>query len=750
MARETIPLIADWLYCPDDRDTFARVETSEKDFQKISLPHTNVELPHHNFFDAEYQFVSWYRRRINLPKRLEGKRLFVDFEGVMTAAEVFVNGKKLAEHKGGFVPFSVDITDHVRFGAKARNVLAVRVDSTERKDIPPFGGTVDYLTFGGIYREVWLRAVEDVAIDTVFARPVDTLKDNRRLEIDVTLDCAAADPDALRLAAELLDEKGKVVAATESPDIFCRKGACELPPLVLDDLATIKLWDIDSPNLYTVRVTLSAGSRPTDAVETRTGFREAVFTDDGRFLLNGRQVKIRGLNRHQNYPYVGPAAPARMQHREAEMLKHELGLNLVRTSHYPQSRHFLDRCDEIGLLVFEEIPGWNHIGNKAWQKVALNDVRQMIVRDRNHPSIILWGVRINESRDNHDFYTKTNELAHRLDITRQTGGVRCFTGSELLEDVYTMNDFIHTGGDIALRDPKVTTELKRTVPYLVTEFNGHMFPTKSFDQEERCVEHALRHARVQNAAAGHPHIAGAIGWCAFDYNTHKEFGSGDRICYHGVCDIFRFPKMAAWFYESQIDPKIRPVLRVASRWKRGENSAGSLDPLVVFSNCDTVELKVGSKKIGPFEPDREGYPHLEHPPFVLTGIGGFWGGRFDDLTAIGRIGKKKVAEQRIAADGVPARFHLWTDDGILAADGADMTRVAVSLTDAYDNVLPFVNHVVVFTVNGPGEIVGENPLGLVGGVGAVYLRAGSKKGKVTIAAMTPRFEPTEVEVMVGG
>ena len=181
--------------------------------------------------------------------------------------------------------------------------------------------------------------------------------------------------------------------------------------------------------------------------------------------------------------------PARAQRRDAIVLKNELKLNLVRTSHYPQSRHFLDACDDLGFLVLEEIPGWQHIGEDDWQDLAVRNVADMIKRDWNHPSIILWGVRINESQDNHNFYTRTNKTAHELDPSRQTGGIRYLYNSELLEDVFTMNDF-----GFPLREPNHPL-------YLNTEFNGHMFSTKRFDQMERVAEHTLRHARVHDQLA---------------------------------------------------------------------------------------------------------------------------------------------------------------------------------------------------------------------------------------------------------
>lgn len=190
-----------------------------------------------------------------------------------------------------------------------------------------------------------------------------------------------------------------------------------------------------------------------------TGFRSAVFRADG-FYLNGRKVKLRGLNRHQSYPYVGYAMPESMQKNDADILKYELGVNAVRTSHYPQSHYFLERCDEIGLLVFTEMPGWQHIGDEVWKEQAVENVGEMVTQYRNHTSIILWGVRINESADDDAFYTKTNALAHELDPTRPTGGVRAHKKSSLLEDVYTYNDFVHSG-----RNPGMRAEKERHFRY---------------------------------------------------------------------------------------------------------------------------------------------------------------------------------------------------------------------------------------------------------------------------------------------
>ncbi len=217
----------------------------------------------------------------------------------------------------------------------------------------------------------------------------------------------------------------------------------------------------------------------------------------------------------QSYAYVGYAMPESMQRLDAKILKEELAVNAVRTSHYPQSHYFMDACDRLGLLVFTEMPGWQHIGGQAWQDQAVDNIKDMIVQYRNHPSIILWGVRINESQDNDAFYERTNATAHALDDTRQTGGVRAMKKSHLLEDVYTYNDFVHSGAHAGCEPKeKVTSDVEK--PYLITEYNGHMYPTKMFDWEEHRREHMIRHANVLDAVAGQEDIAGSFGWCMFD------------------------------------------------------------------------------------------------------------------------------------------------------------------------------------------------------------------------------------------
>ncbi|MBN1964623.1 MAG: glycoside hydrolase family 2 protein, partial [Anaerolineae bacterium] len=599
----------------------------------------------------------------------------------------------------------------------------------------PYGFVVDYLTFGGIYRDVWLRVVDACHITHMFVKPHDVLT-RPGLEVDVRLKNQGAGPAMVTLRATLKDARGYVLAEAQKSGVSVPSDEEVITTIPFDSLPAITLWSPENPVLYYVETAVYEGEAEIDVLTERFGFREAEFRKDGGFYLNGARLDLVGLNRHQTYPYVGAAAPARLQRHDADILKYELSLNIVRTSHYPQSVYFLNRCDEIGLLVFEEIPGWQHIGDEDWQALSLRDVRAMIERDCNHPSIILWGVRINESADNEAFYTATNALAHELDPTRQTGGVRYIMESQFLEDVFTFNDFSNT-----VVEPLHT-------PHLITEFNGHMFPTKSWDHEERAVEHALRHARIQDRQLGMGRVAGAIGWCAFDYNTHQEFGSGDHICYHGVMDIFRLPKCAAYFYESQVAPSVRPVLRAATVWAMGDRSGGGIDPLVVFSNCEAVEVYIGNDCLGRFEPDRRAFPHLPHPPFqIRIGQGHLtWGKELADLRVVGYIGGEVAAEQRIAADGLPHALVLTADFTELQADGVDMTRLVFNIMDRYGNRLPYANQVVAFEVEGPADLIGENPFALMGGQAALFLRARHEPGTVIVRATTPRLLPAAVSI----
>ncbi|MCM0647320.1 glycoside hydrolase family 2 protein [Clostridium swellfunianum] len=743
MSRENISLNRDWLYIDNFKEEYIDRYYDDSSFTAVNLPHANKEVPYNYFDERSYQFISCYRKKIVIGSENKDKLLFIDFEGVMTYAKVFCNGQYVGEHKGGYTPFSVEITEKVNFDEE--NVITVMVDSTERADIPPFGYVIDYLTFGGIYREVSLRIVDKVYINNVFAKTLDALKEDKKVLAEVYVNNQGNLKGDFNLKVSLCADN-KVIAEKEEV-LELRDGLNNKYEIMLDKLKAIKLWDIDSPSLYEVKISIEGCEGYKDSFNVRVGFREAVVTEEG-FYLNGRMLKIRGLNRHQSYPYVGYAMPKRAQRKDADILKYELNINTVRTSHYPQSKHFLDRCDEIGLLVFEEIPGWQHIGNEEWKAVACENVREMITRDWNHPSIFLWGVRINESQDDHDFYSRTNAIAHELDNTRQTGGVRYILNSDFLEDVYTNNDFIHTGKEIVLRNQKAITGLDKNVPYLVTEYCGHIYPTKRFDNEERLIEHALRHFRVQNRMALDKNISGAIGWCAFDYNTHFDFGSGDRICYHGVMDMFRIPKFAAFMYKSQVSPEKELVLEPLTLWSRGERNEGLIVPQVVCTNCEAVELYVEGKLLGKYYPDKENFAGLEYPPVFIHEIPGDWGVSWGDAEFKGYINGKEAVSKIFSRNPVPKAITAAADDLTLHSGDMDSTRITYKIVDQAGNLVPYINESIEFEISGPGEIIGPKLTAFIGGCIAVWVRTTGEKGSIKLKARSSRFEAEEIIVEV--
>ncbi len=768
--RKKYSLNFDWKYNPEFSAEMVKKDYDDSKFLSVDIPHTNKELPLNYFDEKSYQFVSCYRKHFDIKKNKD-MRYILHFEGAAVYSKVYLNGDFIGEYKGAYNAFTFDITDKVK--AKD-NLLVVELDSSERNEIPPFGNVVDYLVYGGIYREVWLEEVAEVYIDNAFVRTLNVLQDKKVLDIDVTLSESAEgsllftlfDGDN-KIGEKTADFKGKVVNV---------KWAVE----------DVKLWDIDNPNLYTVNIRYN----DCDEISVRFGFRECRFMQDG-FYLNGKKIKIRGLNRHQSYPYVGYAMPENVQKADADLLKYELGVNLVRTSHYPNSIHFLDRCDEIGLLVFTEMPSWQYLGEGEWRDICLDNVRRMVMRDRNHPSVILWGVRVNEGLDCDEFYSQTNALARELDNTRQTGGVRNMPFSHLLEDVYTMNDFIHSGGAIKLLPPALVTKSLKA-PYLVTEHNGHMFPTKSFDKEGVRAEHALRHTRVLNSAYGNKRTSGAIGWCMADYNTHKDFGSGDRICYHGVTDMFRVPKMGAAVYRSQQEHT--PYLEVTSAMDIGEHPGGTIGDVWVFTNCDYVKLYKNGKYTSTIYPDSSKFKNLPHPPmiaadfigdalvteegldpksaalltdtlvaaqtkqwklppskFIKAGaamvvgkipfnrmfdivtkyIGG-WGNEQITYKFEGYIGDECVATVLRTAV-TELSLDVKADSLVLKeGDTYDATRIQMIALDQNGNRVPFADSSVKVTVKGPASIIGPSEFPLVGGDRAFWLRTTGEKGDITV------------------
>ena len=777
-------------------------ETAYQDdaWEDVRLPHTCKETPFHYFDESSYQMVCCYRKHFFAPEEWKDQTVIVTFEGIAHEAQVFLNGERIGEHHCGYTAFSIDISKKLRIGAE--NVLTVRVDSRENLNIPPFGYVIDYMTYGGIYREAYVDLKNETYLADIFLHseiPEGQKPDAKLIsEIEIK-NSGKTDEKKEFLIRQSIRERGteNYRQIGEGRVASDRKLSFPVPD--------VKLWDLENPVLYEVKTELLQNGNVLDENITLFGFRTAVFLQDG-FYLNGKKVKLRGLNRHQSYPYVGYAMPESMQKRDADILKNELGVNAVRTSHYPQSRHFVERCDELGLLVFTEIPGWQHIGDDNWKDAACEMLQEMLLQNRNHPSIILWGVRINESVDDDAFYTRTNKIAHQLDPSRATSGVRYLEKSHLLEDVYAYNDFSHNGTTPGAKSKKdVTPDMGKAL--LISECNGHMYPTKPFDDGPHRQEHALRHVRVQNAAYASGEHAGCFGWCMFDYQTHKDFGSGDRICYHGVLDSFRNPKLAAAVYASQGDAD--PVLAVSSSMDIGDNPAGQLGTAYVFSNAQHVKLYKNDVFVTALR--RSTWTALPHPPFVMDDTIGelletqehFSPSKAaavrDCLLAAGKYGlpglplaykikfgwcmlrykmafKDGVAlyEKYVGNWGGEAtrwRFDAVQDGNVVRSvtlcpsaklhlevkasrttlqeqDTYDMAAVRVRILDENGTPAPYAQFPVQFTVEGSAALVGPQTAVAEGGMTGTYLRTVGTAGEAVLTVSAPQTQPVAVRFTI--
>ena len=748
-----------WEFIQDYKDEYLNKFPNSS--QTINIPHCAREVPYNYFDENDYQIISTYQKHFDVDENIENKIIKLIFDGFMLKARIYLNGHDLGEHISGYVKVELDVTKFIK---QKDNKLIVVLDSREDKLIPPFGYAVDYLTFSGIYREVSLEVHPKTYLENIF------VKSGVNGNVEVKYDKVGG---TAKIQHEVLFGN-EVIQKSES-----NKFKVNNP----------KLWDLDNPTLYTL-VTKIESDDGIETYQTRFGFRSAEFKKDG-FYLNSKRIKLVGLNRHQGYPFVGYAMPKSMQEEDADLLKNNIGVNVVRTSHYPQSEHFMNRCDEIGLLVINEIPGWQHIGQEeAWRNQFMVNLQKMIITQRNHPSLIAHGVRIDESQDDHDLYSKANELAHKLDDSRPTLGVRNFKNSELLEDIYAYNDFVCDSMKMGLINPKNVKT--KSHPYIVTEYMGHMDPVKPTSDERIKVEVALRHAKVIDDNYKYQNICGAIGWCAFDYHTHVDFGSGDHICPHGVYDLYRNPKHTAAIYASQSDNK--PVLEVISDMKPGDYPEARYYDIHIATNCDYVDLLKNDKFVTRYYPKRNVFKHIPHPPikvddlvgqtfkeerfpkkswsriakmFTHAAIDGFnaltlkekvylfymmkrykvtyaqlvdyyntyvgsWGGIAKTYTFNGYKNNQLVVTKKV---GPSKKFDLKVSTNrnvLINKDTYDALRIQLQHVDENGSIMQYSNRVIEIEAEGPIRVLGDKHQALVGGQLSLFVFSRQEPGKAKI------------------
>ena len=709
-------------------------------FAHVTVPHTVVPLSWSDWDYGDWEKRWIYRKHFSGSAITStGGRALLTFDGVMTDATVVLNGTTLGTHQGGYLPWTTELTGRLR---KDANVLAVIVDG-RWLDVPPDAlpggaGTIDYLQPAGIYRDVTLQVVPRIYVADVFARPVSVLTNDRAVQVTAVINAGTVPPKhAVTVTAELLTSGGVKRAAKETTVAVTSTGA-HTATLTIDHIGDVAYWSPENPVRYTVRTTVSsAGGTPDHTVATTIGFREAVFASGG-FYLNGSRYEIFGLNRHQIFPYLGMAAPARLQRRDALILKNELNVNMVRCSHYPQSPHFLDACDELGIMVWQEPAGWGFMGDAAFQQRFLDDVSNMVIRDRNRPGVIVWGARLNETVNYPDLYAEARQLVYAHDGSRQTAGAVTFhSTSGWAEDVFSYDDY-HIVNDVPELYPPVAG-----VPYLVSESVGAAVdPSYRWaDPAATLANQAHAHALVHDQAQAGPRYAGLLGWAGFDYYSAPN--DSDQVAAAknwrtmrtpGVMDVFRVPKPGASFYQSQVSPATRPVIIPAFWW---DNAARPGVNSMFATNCDRLELSVNGVRWLSVTPDRATFGALRYPPAFANLTRENARAGLPDLQIDGYVEAKLVATVRMTADTRRDKLQLTAADSAITADGSDATAITVRVTDAYGNHRPGTAGDVTFTLTGPGTLIAANPLPLatLGGVGGGFIRSQpGRAGTVTVTA----------------
>jgi beta-galactosidase len=699
-----------------------------------------VELPHSPFVadldGREHWFgIAEYRRVIERPAVEEGGLCTLNVGAAMHHAQVLVDGREIARHEGGYLPFEFELTPFLR--ESTAHELLIRVDSREDPDIPPGKpfDELDFCWYGGLYRDAFLCvypavhitpaiAANEVAGGGVFVRTVEAGRSIARLNVRTHLRNGGPEIVGLRVEAQIETAKGDEVATAAVSLGPFTTGTTRHVELDVQ-IRNPRLWSPEDPSLHKVRVVVrSSDGRVVDERSESIGIRRISFSRRGGFEINGRRLRLRGTNRHQEFPRVGYAAPRAAQFRDARRIK-EAGFDYVRLSHYPQSPDFLDACDELGIVVTNCIPGWQFMGGERFRAACFASARQLIRRDRNHPCVVLWELSLNETAMDDTFMATLHAIGHE-----EYPGDQMFTCGWLDRyDVFLhsrQHGMLHTweNGDKAL----VVAEYGDWEFY--AENDGFNQKTGSglrprwsnarklrADGEAGLRQQVGNHIVALNDTLASPAVLDGQ-WSMFDYA--RGYDPVRAAC--GVMDVFRLPKFSYHFYRSQRSPNSPgagwnggPMVFIASHW----TSQSDLN-VPVFSNCDEVELRLDGRQIERIaRRPSSATPHLPHPPFMFH-VAEF---RTGTLEATGWLAGKACCVHRVATPGDVAELALVFDgDGDLAPSSEpDLLLVHAELRDAAGSLCVNETSEVEFAVTGDARVVGPARANAEAGIASVVV-----------------------------
>ncbi|UXX81092.1 glycoside hydrolase family 2 protein [Reichenbachiella carrageenanivorans] len=708
-------------------------------WERVSLPHTaNVEPL---VVNDQWQGTCWYRKSFAVPEVNEAKKVVLELEAAMNYSQIWINGVQVAEHQGGYLPVVVDATPYVKAGQD--NILAIRLNNTDNAITGPKPlHKLDFNMYGGLYRNAWLRLKDEVYISHpvlankeagggVFITYPTVSERQSVVQIKTHVVNDAADQKQVHVVQSIYYQDSLV--ATQSSETFAVAGGKDIESVVRITLDRPRLWSPEVPNLYALKTEVMADGKLVDHQTERFGIRDFVFDDNNELYINGKKTFLRGVNRHQEYPFVGYAMSDNAQYRDAKKIK-DAGFNFIRLSHYPHSPAFMDACDELGLVVIDAILGWQYyLDNDQFRAYCYRSAKELVLRDRNRPSVLAWEVSLNETQMPIFFMEELHRIVHA-----EMPGQNVYTCGWKPEvyDIYLQarqHRILHHYDSI------------QTKPYEVSEYGDWEYYSNNAglnqDQlpknlriekcsrqlrgfgEKRLLYQATNVQEAHNDNMNTPAFGDSY-WVMYDYNR----GYYDNIEASGIMDIFRIPKFAYYFYQSQQEPEDQVVLQIASWW----TEESPLD-VRVFSNCDEVALYLNDEQIGKQQPNQDSISYnLNHPPFTFS-LPEFVAGT---LKAVGYIDGKPVAEHLVKTPGKVAGLKMWLDESGKAPQAGvnDVLFLYIAAVDEQGIVIPAYDQPIDVSVLGDAEIMNVGAVQAEAGIATALIRVGTAQGKVTMKA----------------
>ncbi len=727
--------------------------------------------------------TGWYRKSFTVKEADKDKLIFINFDGVYRNSEVWINNHYLGKRPYGYSSFQYELTPYLLYGNK-NNILAVRVDNSEQPNSRWYSGS-------GIYRNVWLVTTNKIHVEHwgTFITTPEVNEANAKVLIKTKIRNSTNETQKAAVKTTVLNKNGEKVAEIETPVEVIKDSVSEVTQEV--SVKNPELWSVENPDLYKAVTTIECNNTLCDDYSTNFGIRKFHFDIDKGFFLNGKHVKIYGVCDHHDLGCLGAAVNKRAIERQLEILK-DMGCNGIRTSHNPPAPELLDLCDKMGFVVMDEaFDMWKKRKTKYdysldWDKWHKRDLEDMVLRDRNHPSIVMWSIG-NEIREQGDTsgITIARELAG---IVRSLDTTRAVTSN--CNDPKTSNYIIKSGAlDIVgfsyhrkdyedfqtnfpgqkLIGSETTSALETRGHYDMPSDSIRVWPTrwdrpfKGGNPDNTCsaydncrVPWGATHEEALEAVNKHDYVAGMFVWTGFDYlGEPTPYWWPSRSSYFGIIDLAGFPKDAYYLYQSEWTNK--PVLHIFPPWnsecwttvKDGKVNWKKGDSVDVwaYTNCDEVELMLNGKSLGTKKKTNSEQHLMWKVPYVPG-----------TLKAIGkRDGKEILATDKTA--GEPAKILLKPDRQTISADGKDLSFVTAEVLDKDGTMVPYAGNLINFNISGEGKIVGVDNGSetshesfkaeyrkAFNGKCLVVVQSNNKKGKIKIDAESDGLEPASLVI----